>query len=92
MPVEINRQKKELPMKQMIEKVKLSQSALQNDLDMLIVMIEIKIRRKRLKYSEIAKAMNKSRFYVNAALSRKTTKPEVIIEIAEVIEQWQKYI
>ena len=38
-------------MKQMIEKVKSSQSALQNDVDMLIVMIEEEIRRKGLKYS-----------------------------------------
>ena len=77
-------------MKNLITKIKESQSALQNDVDMLIIMIEERIRDKGLKYSEVAKSMGKSRYYVNAALSRNTTKPEVIIEIAEAVSEYRK--
>ena len=76
-------------MKPLIKKVKASQKVLSNDLDMLRIMIEETISKLGATKSSISLSMNKSRFYVNQVLWRDTTKPEVIIEIAEAVLKYE---
>jgi hypothetical protein len=75
-------------MKHLIKKVQASQKALSNDLDMLRIMIEETIVKIGASKSSISESMGKSRFYINQVLWRGTTKPEVIIEIAEAVCKW----
>ena len=76
-------------MKPLIKKIQSSQKALSNDLDMLKIMIEETIIKLGASKSSISESMGKSRFYVNQVLWRDTTKPEVIIEIAEAVMRYE---
>ena len=76
-------------MKPLIKKVQASQKALSNDLDMLRIMIEETISKLGATKSGISESMGKSRFYINQVLWRDTTKPEVIIEIAEAVCKYE---
>lgn len=77
-------------MKQLLQKIRTSQSAFENDLDMLKIMIEETISKIGATKSGISANMGKSRFYINQVLWRDTTKADVIIEIAEAVMRYEK--
>lgn len=51
--------------------------------------IESEIEELNISKSVVSRSMGKSRYYLNQVLWRDTTKPEVIIEIAEAVLKYE---